>query len=172
MESGYFPERIIELVEAMEGQDFQFFFNGDPMKARSVLQRHLDNISAYIDRVYIHEDISSRRDTYSDAQAFRDDLEHANSMRTNAHNAAMDSLNVVNRIFDAYGLEPFIEVEPSMNRSDIGERIAGYISTAFLGSTKELTRSETAVLAHELGIEHEQRGIDLEDFLSRAFAFR
>lgn len=152
------------LLDAMEKQSYGRFFRGDRDKALSVLQRHLDNMSRYIDCVYEQESLERHLAAQACA-GLRVAMEDANGRRTAAHNAAMGSLRVVNRIFDGYGLDPFIEIEPSDTRSDIGEKIAAYVSIMFLGSDAPLSRTDAANLAHASGVMHAQRGDMLASWL-------
>ena len=84
----------------------------------------------------------------------------------------MNSLNVINRVFDGYGLKPFIEVSEEWNRSDIGEDIAGYIGETFLGQDEPITRSQAAVIAHDTGLTHEKRSKQIAMLLERLSAER
>ena len=151
-----YEQKLAELFNVMKSRGYDTFFKGDQNKAIGVLTRHLDCMSRYIDVVYAHESFEGSM-TKGGGQDARDELERLNGMRTAAHNAAMDSLNIVNRIFDGYDLAPFIAVESSDNRSDIGEKIAAYVGAMFLGR-EGLNRSDAAKLAHGLGMDHAERG--------------
>ena len=150
-----YEAKLAGLFEAMASRGYDAFFKGSRDKAVDVLARHLDCMSEYIDYVYAQEafEVAMAGDGGQDA---RDELERLNGARTAAHNAAMGSVQVVNRVFEGYGQEPFIVVEPGDNRSDIGEKIAAYVSMMFLGR-EGLSRTDAAQLAHETGVMHAQR---------------
>ena len=163
-----YEAKIAALVEAMKDQEFEPVFKGDAAKARNTLELHLNTMSAYLDRVYEQESIERRMVTEGGAE-LRSENERANERRTSAHNAAMSSLNVVNRIFDAYGLPPFIAVVPDQNRSEIGENIAACIGCMFLGMNEGATRTNVAFTAHERGIGHARREGMLSEMLDGLF---
>lgn len=159
-----FEMRLAELFGAMARRGYDAYFKGSRDKAVAVLQRHLDTLSRYIDAVYEQEAAEAAM-ARNGGQGARDELERLNGARTAAHNAAMGSLNVVNRVFEGYGLKPFIVVEPTDNRSDIGEKIASYVGTMFLGCDG-LSRTDAAQLAHDRGITHAQRSAALAETLA------
>ena len=159
-----YRESLEALFRAVREQTGTMPFKGNVSKARDVLQRHLDTMSSYIDAVYEQERVKERADALG-GQELRDEFERVDGKRTNAHNAAMGSLNVVNRVFASYGLEPFIAVEEGEDRSSIGEKIAAYVSVVFLGADEPLSRSEAAILAHEKGCEHDARSQRLKGLL-------
>lgn len=161
-----YEAKLGKLFEAMELQGYDAFFKGDRGKARDTLARHLDTMSRYLDAVYAQESAEATIAGGADKGA-RDELERLNGMRTTSHNAAMASLEVINRIFDAYGIEPFIEVDTMDNRSDIGEKIAAYVSVMFLGCDKGISRSDTARLAHETNVDQKKRSEILSTFLDK-----
>ena len=159
-----FELKLAELFAAMELRGYDAYFKGSRDKAVEVLQRHLDTMSRYIDAVYAQEAAEAAM-TQAGGQAARDEMERLNGARTAAHNAAMGSLNVVNRVFDGYGLDPFVVVDPADNRSDIGEKIADYVGAMFLGRDG-LSRTEAAKLAHDCGVTHAKRSAALAETLA------
>ena len=162
-----YEERLAELLSAMDGRSYAPILKGDRGKALSVLQRHLDTMSRYIDCVYEHESLEARLASEGGAD-LRDAMELANRRRTAAHDAAMGSLRAVNRVFEGYGLAPFIEIGQHDTRSDIGEKIAAYVSVMFLGCDTGLGRTEAAILAHDSGIVHARRSEMLAAWLASA----
>ena len=162
-----YEERLRALFDAMRQQGFGPAFKGDAAKAKSVLQRNLDTMSRYIDRVYDQESLASELELRPTDQALRAQMEAADDVRTSAHNAAMASLRTVNRVFELYGLEPFIAVEPDEHRSSVGEKIAAYVSMVFLDVDQPLSRTDAAVRAHELGLGHGVRSQRLSELLDR-----
>jgi len=166
---GHYVEKLEALFAAMKDQHYSEFFKGDVAKAVKTLQLRLDTMSSYIDRVYEHESLERRIEQEGGAD-LRDELESANGRRTAAHNAAMSGLNVVNRVFAGYGLEPFIEVPEEWDRSQIGEAIAGFVGETFLGQDEPVTRSQAAVIAHDTGLTHEKRSEQVAELLQRLSA--
>ncbi len=160
-----YERKLQDLFVAMREQGFQPFFKGDADKALGTLHRHLDTMSRYIDRVLEQETLAAELDSDPTNKDLRTRMELSDNVRTSAHNAAMTSLDVVNRVFQGYGLEPFIVVEEGENRSSIGEKIASYVSVMLLGADGPLSCSDTAVLSRDLGLDHAARSTALQEFL-------
>ena len=106
-------ERQNNLIRAMKQQNFQQFFDGDAQDAYETLTSAMESLVNYQNSVISMETQMKFLRFIKEGQDFRDAVVQLDTNRRYKHDAAIANLNILNRISEAYGVEPFCPVDTS-----------------------------------------------------------
>lgn len=106
-------ERQNNLIRAMKQQNFQQFFDGDAQDAYETLTSAMESLVNYQNSVISMETQMKFLRFVKEGQDFRDAVVRLDTNRRYKHDAAIANLNILNRISEAYGVEPFCPVDTS-----------------------------------------------------------
>ena len=104
-------ERQNNLIRAMKQQNFQQFFDGDAQDAYETLTSAMESLVNYQNSVISMETQMKFLRFIKEGQDFRDAVVQLDTNRRYKHDAAIANLNILNRISEAYGVEPFCPVD-------------------------------------------------------------
>lgn len=106
-------EREQKLIQTMKQQDFQKFFDGDSNDAYEVLESSLFSLVDYQNTVIRMTSMMTIWRARYDGQELRDRITDIDQRRRIAHEHAITNCNILNRVCDAYGVEPIVDIDTS-----------------------------------------------------------
>lgn len=120
-----YKERIANLMRAVKDEPDDLEFIESRMNAFTDYVGHVAWMETRIQRLTI-EGVSG--------QEWRDAVEKLDSSRRSKHNVAMDSINQLNRLSKAVGLEPFYDGPVDhVHRTEVGDVIGDIVNEYFQG---------------------------------------
>lgn len=105
-------------------------FDGDKEEAFDFLGARLDAFPAYVNAVVRMETMMPIWRARYDTQEFQDSVQRIDTERKHAHDAAIASVNILNRMSKSLGLEPFAEVDTN-DRHAVAEMVGNYVNEVY-----------------------------------------
>ena len=135
-------EREQNLIRAMKEQDFQPFFEGDSDDAFDDIGRALDAFPNYLNTVVRMTTMQPIIYARYEGQEIRDRISDLDSRRKSAHEHAISSITMLNRICDAYGTERIADIDTT-NRYEVADFVGQYCAEVYeTGKSKDLKEVE------------------------------
>lgn len=120
-----YKERVAGLMRAAKNEPDDLDFIESRMSTFTDYMTHVAWMETRMQRLNI-EGITG--------QEWRDQVQNMDASRRSKHNVAMDAINQLNRLSNAYGLEPFYDgVVDHEHRTEIGDVIGNIVNEYFQG---------------------------------------
>lgn len=117
-------EKQTELLQKLHDTNYELF-DGDKDEALSFVSEQLETFPKYAN-IVIKEQIMIPIWQYScDGAEFRENVQKIDGERRNAHDCAIDSMNILNRTNKILGLDPFFDVDTT-DRHAVADTVGKY----------------------------------------------
>lgn len=123
-------EREQNLIKAMKQQNFQTFFEGDSEDAFNDIGRALDAFPNYMNTVVRMTHMQPIIYARYEGQEVRDRISELDNRRRSAHEHAISSITMLNRICDAYGTERIADIDTT-DRYAVADFVGQYCSEIY-----------------------------------------
>lgn len=152
-------EKEQNILNALQKQNYDMF-DGDKDDALDFIANRLNAFPTYANIVINQQIMTPIIYQRYDGQELRDRIQSIDEHRKSAHDNAISSVNILNRLSNNLGLEPFATVDTS-DRYKVADFIGEYVSQVYdMGQGKSL---DDAVLnkRKEYPLDHKSRLQDL-----------
>lgn len=122
-------EREKALIGAMEKDNYALF-DGDRDEALDTIANALESFPNYANSVIHMQVMMPLWQARCEGQEFRDRVQDADQSRRAAHEGAIASLSMLNRICVKQGLEPFAQVD-TKDRYAVADFVGQYVSEVY-----------------------------------------
>lgn len=127
---GTILEKEKNLIKAMQGQDFQPYFNGDREDAFETISSAFGSFLSYQNTVIRMTAMQPLIYARSEGEGLRDKMENLDSARRSAHESAIASITMLNRICDAYGIERITDIDTT-DRYQVADFVRRYCAEIY-----------------------------------------
>lgn len=113
------------IIQKLHDTNYELF-DGQKDEALDFLDDQLSKFSQYANIVISQQHLLPIYRVRYEGQDYRDHVESLDHNRRTIHNCAIDSVNILNRLSDKLGLEPFSDVD-TKDRNAVANMIGDYI---------------------------------------------
>lgn len=139
-------EKEKQLLEAIK-KDGYSQWDGDAQQAGNDIADFLSNFPEYANIVIREQIMYPIWQANDDQETFKDHVMNLDSLRKSAHDCAIDSVNILNRLMKRYNLPPFSRVDTN-DRQAVANFVAQFINETYqLGigkSSDQMTLDDVA----------------------------
>lgn len=124
-----FIEKVNNLLKKLEETNYEYF-DKDKEEALDFVEEYLNKLIKYINIVVKEQEMKQIWKLRYDGEQLRDHLQDIDKERSIIHDAAINSLNILNRLSENLGLEPFADVD-TKDRHAVAELLGEYTHELF-----------------------------------------
>lgn len=124
-----YKEKEVALLKAFESTNYGFF-DSDKDEAFNLLGRCLRSFPQYANAVINEQITTPIIHSRYDGEELRNRIAELDTVRRNAHESAIGSLNILNRISAKHGLEPFAAID-TKDRHAVAEFVGQYVNELY-----------------------------------------
>lgn len=130
-------EKEKKIIQKLKNTNYELF-DGDKDDALDFISDKLDAFPNYANIVINQQIVTPIIYERYEGQEIRDRIEDLDKKRRSAHEQAIDGLNILNKLSNNLGLEPFAKVDTS-DRYKVADFVGEYVSQVYaLGQGKSL----------------------------------
>ncbi len=120
-----------ELLQALHGTNYDLF-DGDQEEALSFLQDQFEAMPDYANVVIREQIMIPLWQSRCEPDEYRENIQSIDRSRRIAHDNAINSMNIVNRLSSNLGLEPFFDVDTN-DRHAVADAVGSYVCEIYNG---------------------------------------
>lgn len=106
-------DRVAAYIAKVEKDGLETHMYTSPDDLAESIGTELDAFPEYVFEVVKYDSITKLAGKTMKGQEFRDTVSNIDRKRSNAHNRAIDAVNILNRMFIKAGVEPFADIDTS-----------------------------------------------------------
>lgn len=148
-------EREKSLIKAMKSQNFEAFFDGDQEDAYDTITTAMSTFVDYQNHVINMSILQPTLYARYEGQELRDKITNLDTTRRMKHDSAIANMSMLNRICDAYGVEPIAPVD-TKDRYAVADFIGNFCAEIYEEnkSGKNLSPEQQGKLVQQHVTEH------------------
>lgn len=118
-----------ELLQKLHDTDYELF-DGDKEEALSFVEEKLTAFPDYANIVIREQIMLPIWQNRCEGQELRENIQNIDAQRRNAHDCAINSMNILNRLNDNLGLDPFFNVDTT-DRHAVADAVGKYVCEVY-----------------------------------------
>ena len=120
-----FMNKQNELLQRLYGTNYEQF-DGDQEEALSFLQEQFEAMPDYVNIVIREQIMIPLWQNRCEPDEYRENIQSIDRSRRIAHDNAINSMNIINRLSNNLGLEPFFDVDTT-DRHAVANMVGNYV---------------------------------------------